>query len=270
MAIWLGEAGGLRIGRANAGPAYGDIEAANVNAAEKRFDFGLAKTSLITGDQVLFTRVDGGNIDFISGVSGSSTTLFVHVDAVGGIRVYDTWDQALAGSAAAAKALNAPGGTYRLSYQVINNDEPCLAQTISWTLNTDRDLADFTSLGDSFKQQMGTLVSGSGDIDCFFDSDWRRSETGYETESPMYLQQLAIRQELGANFVGVFLMQRSGTVSLNDLCTSGDIALFYYAECVVTSVATELLPGEPIHSKITFVTTGPIKLLYDNAGKYLL
>jgi len=39
---------------------------------------------------------------------------------------------------------------------------------------------------------------------------------------------------------------------------------------VVTSVATQLTPGELIQSQIQFVTTGQVRLLHDVAGKYLL
>jgi hypothetical protein len=46
--------------------------------------------------------------------------------------------------------------------------------------------------------------------------------------------------------------------------------LFYRAECVVTAVASELTAEEPIHSKITFVTTGPIQLLFGFPSDYLL
>ena len=34
--------------------------------------------------------------------------------------------------------------------------------------NTNRDVADITSLGEGFRK-MATMVNGSGDIDCFFD-----------------------------------------------------------------------------------------------------
>jgi hypothetical protein len=35
-------------------------------------------------------------------------------------------------------------------------------------------------------------------------------------------------------------------------------------------VATELIADQPIHSKISFVTTGPIRLLFDLPSDYLL
>ena len=275
MALWLGEAGGLRLGRAYAGPAYGLLEAVNVDIAEKRFDLGLAKTSLITGDQVKFTRVDnsgvsGGPLDFISGVLDTEITLYVNVDGVGGIRLYDLWSNALEGSLDSALTLVAPSGSYRIAYEVVTNVDLCLAQTTSWTLNTNRDLADFTSLGDAFRQQMGMLVSGSGDITCFFDANWRLQDGSYDTESPVYMHQLAIRQEIGSDFTGVFLLKRTDAIPLDELCNTSDRALFYLANCVVTSVATQLTPGELIQSQIQFVTTGQVRLLHDVAGKYLL
>ena len=77
-----------------------------------------------------------------------------------------------------------PAAGYRVTYEVVETPERCLAQTISWTLNTDRETADFTALGDSFRQNMATLVSGSGEIDCFFDLNLRDGCQGDGTEQP--------------------------------------------------------------------------------------
>jgi hypothetical protein len=286
MAIWLGEAGGIRLERLQTDAVYSYVDASSVDVAIKRFGFKDAPLSLITGDRVWIQRVDeSGNpvsspLDFVAptgwpdGVRHNDGEWFVNQDRVGGIRLYKTWEAALKGAIADAVALATPSSEYRVSYEVIKDlAANCLAQTVSWTLNTNRDVADFTSLGDGFKQQQGTLVSGSGELDCLFDVPIDDSCEGYgNKEVSMYLHQLVLRQELGSTFRGVFLLKRSGAIPLGTLLDPVNVnrELFYVADCVVTNVATELIPAEPVHSKIQFVTTGPIQLLYDYPSGYLL
>jgi hypothetical protein len=236
-------------------------------------------SSLITGDRVWIRRVDDNGapvadvLDFVAasgwedGVQRNDGQWYVNVDSVGGVRLYSTWAKAIAGGSADAITLVLPSGTYRVSYEVMDDGAEILAQTVSWVLNTDREVADYTSLGDSFRQQMSTLVSGGGEIDCFFDTDWRGTD-----ESPIYLHRLAMRQEIGAKFTGVFLMKRADTIPVGSLISNQEARkeLFYLADCVITKVATELTASEPIHSRISFVTTGPIQLLFDFVSGYLL
>jgi hypothetical protein len=285
MAIWLGEAGGIGLERLQTDADYGYINAGSVDAAIKRFGFKDAPLSLITGDRVWIQRVnENGNpvsslLDFVAatgwpdGVQRNDGEWFVNQDRVGGLRLYKTWEAALKGAMADAVDLVPPSGEYRVSYAVVKDSAVnCLAQTVSWALNTDREVADFTSLGDGFKQQQGTLVSGSGELDCLFDLPIEDCDGYGSKEVSMYLHQLALRQDLGSTFRGVFLLKRSGALPLDAFLdpTEAKRELFYAADCVVTSVATELTPAEPIHSKIQFVTTGPIQLLYDYPSDHLL
>lgn len=286
MAIWIGEAGGIRIGRKQSERIYSYIAPSDIDVAGKRFGFQDQANSLITGDRIWIRRVDDSGtpttdlLDFIAASGWPDSTRrndgqwFVNVDSVGGIRLYDTWDKAIAGNASAAITLATPASTYRVSYEIVSKDDSYLAQTISWMLNTDRDVADYTSLGDSFRQQMSTLVSGSGELDCFFDTTWRGGAPDYvgTEESAIYMHQLALRQDIGSEFTGVFLMKRTETVPIGTLVDAVEARkeLFYTADCVITSVATELLADQPIHSKISFVTTGPIRLLFDLPTGYLL
>jgi hypothetical protein len=287
MAVWLGEAGGLRFSRAASGRLYATISPSDVDVAAKRFGFDRPVTSLVTGDQVWFRRVDiegrpaGGLLDFaaasawVDGVRYGDGRWFVNVDAVGGIRLYRTWAAALKGLLADALSLTVPSSSYRVSVQVEDGSEDCLAQTVSWELNTNREVADVTSLGEGFQKQVETLVSGSGSVDCLFDTHFRACDSAYsdeKTEASMYLHQLVLRQEIGARFRGVFLLKQGDALPLNALLSPEETKreLFYICDCIVTEVAVALEPGDAIHSKIQFVTTGAIQLLYDFAKDYLL
>lgn len=286
MAIWIGEAGGIRIGRPASDRVYTTINPSDIDVGAKRFGFQDSAANLISGDRVWIRRVNAAGapvadlLDFVAasgwpgGVQRNDGQWYVNSDSVGGIRLFNSWQAAIRNNVADAVTLVTPSTSYRISYELVRDGDDFLAQTISWMLNTDRDMADFTSLGDGFKQQMGTLVSGSGEVDCFFDTTWRSAAPNYtgREESAMYLHRLALRQEVGASFTGVFLMKRSGTVPIGTLIDSTAAAreLFYTAECVITSVGTELMADEPIRSKINFVTTGPIQLLFDDPSGYLL
>lgn len=286
MAIWIGEAGGIRIGRPESERIYTYINPSEVDPGSKRFGFADAGSALITGDQIWIRRVEESGqassslLDFVDPSGWVDNTRrndgqwYVNADSVGGIRLFDNWRSAINNTYADAIALATPASTYRVSYEIVQSGADYLAQTVSWVLNTDRDVADYTSLGDSFKQQMSTLVSGSGELDCFFDTTWRGGAPVYsgQEESAIYMHRLALRQQIGAKFTGVFLMKRSQTVPIGTLIDASEASreLFYTADCIITSVATELIADQPIHSRITFVTTGPIQLVFSTPVSYLL
>lgn len=285
MAIWLGSAGGISLGRTRTERTYTTIQPSGVDVSAKRFGFEDSDHGLITGDQVWIRRVDASGepvaaaLDFVTssgwvdGVQHSDGRWFVNADALGSLRLFGTWREAVAGSKSAAFALQTPSSSYRVSYAVESSNDRCLAQTVSWVLNTDREVADFSSLGDGFRQQMGTMVSGSGELDCLFDftTGLCADETA-EEESSVYLHRLILRQDVGATFRGVFLLKQGEAIPIGGLISRRDQKrqLFYVADCVITEVATELSATEAIHSKVKFVTTGPIQLILDFPSGYLL
>ena len=58
MAIWSGYGGGLKLRRANAGPAYFWVEPGDVDPLAKRMSADRAVSSLISGDYVAIYQVD--------------------------------------------------------------------------------------------------------------------------------------------------------------------------------------------------------------------
>ena len=282
MAIWMGESGGIRIERLESGMFYARISPSDVDTGSKRFGFDRPVTALITGDQVAITRVDeqgqpvSDPLDFVAatgwkdGVQHPDGQWYVSVDPVGGIRLFRDWPAALLGNPAQAVELEEPSDSYRLAMQVRSGVERCLAQTVSWELNTNRAVADITSLGEGFQKNMATLVSGSGTLDCLFDATQGMCHGDINHESSIYMHQLALRQEIGSSFKAVLLLKRKGCVALwgDDRITDNE--LFYSCDCVISDVATGVESGEVIHSRINFVTTGQIQLLYSSPADYLL
>ena len=282
MAIWHGYGGGLRLERAKAGPAYIWIEAGDVDAPARRISADRAVSSLITGDRVSIAHVDedGGllldPLPFMAADAWPDRAKypdgqwFVNVDPIGGMRLYRQWKDALVGSIDNAMPMEQLAERCRICVQIVADDQRCLAQTISWELNTNRNMADITPLGEGFEKNMATLVSGSGTLDCLFTAGKDYCEDDDNHEQSMYLHQLALRQEIGANFKGVFLLKRRGTLP-TDLSVEYDKAeLFYLCDCVISNVASSIDVDDIIHSRIEFVTTDQIQLLYSYPTAYLL
>ena len=182
MAIWLGRDGGIRLERTQSGPVYSYIRTDDVDAGVRRFSLDKPVSNLfITGDRLEITRVDAdgqyvtSNLDFVAADAwpdnaqhpdGAWYSTLIKLAASGFITL---WSDALAGHESNAITLVPPSADYRLKIRVLQGDDRCLARTQSWTLNTNRDVADITSLGEGFAKNQATMVSGSGDIDCFFD-----------------------------------------------------------------------------------------------------
>jgi len=283
MAIWLGQDGGLRIKRSAEGPVFVHVDVADVDAGAKRLSADRVVGALITGDLVSVTYVDeaGGlltdPLPFISPTAWADGNAYpdgqwyVHVDPLGGVRFYSSWAVAISGFGEDAVELQEPSARCRVRLDIHESNDRCLAQTKSWELNTDREIADITSLGEGFKQNMATLVSGSGTISCMFNGFRDQScEETYTQENSVYLHQLALRQEVGARFTGVFLLKRYGTQPIGLDPIYYDRQLFYLCDCVISAVACSVNTEDIIHSNIEFVTTGQIKLLYDIPSSYLL
>ena len=285
MAIWLGRDGGIKLERAETGPVYTYIRVDDVDAGAKRFSLDKPVHNLfITGDRLEITRVnDDGqevtdNLDFVAAGGWPDNTQhpdgawYCNIDQVGGIRLFETWSEAIANNESQALPLVPPSADYRLRLRVMQSDDRCLARTQSWTLNTNRDVADITSLGEGFAKNQATMVSGSGDIDCFFDvvPDGCNGDVGTE-ELSHYLHRLALRLEIGSTFTGIFIVKHAGArplMSYDDRVKERE--LFYKCNCVITEVGIEVNTEDEIHSEISFVTTDQIQMLFDYPSYYLL
>ena len=282
MAIWHGHGGGLRLQRANAGPVYVWIEPGDVDAAARRMSADRAVASLITGDYAAIAHVDENGalltdpLPFMdAGAWGDGTRYpdgqwYVNVDAIGGVRFFRSWDDALRGDVSDAVPLLATSSRCRIRVQLSSSNDRCLAQTISWELNTNREVANITPLGDGFEKNMATLVSGSGNLDCFFSAGTDKCSADVDHERSIYLHRLVLRQEIGSEFLGLFVLKRRGDV-VPDLSPEYDKQqLFYLCNCVISGVVSTVDVDEIIHSRIEFVTTDEIQLLYDYPTSYLL
>jgi hypothetical protein len=288
MAVYLGNGGLIQLQRSGLGEFRSELNVGDVDPATKRFSFDFPNGTFVTGDRIRLQRVaaDGSSttqpLDFVAasgwedGLQHADGEWFVHVDAVGGLRLFKTWDAALQNKTPAAITLQAPSGSYPITASMASGAPArCLGEVTSYELSTNRSAVDVTSLGDAFQQQVSGLISGGGSLDCFW--DWQASDCSVrgitaDVELAHYAHQLVLRQQLGSQFRGVFFLKRSGVTPITDEldAISTKAALFYAVDCLITNVGMAFEADQPIRSKISFVTTGEIQLLYTVPNDYLL
>jgi len=250
MTVYLGNAGNIELIRDSGDVIAGTIKPSNVNTAKGMFSFDFSSGTFVTGDFVQF--IGATTLSFVSGWAFSQGNWFVNVDQLGGLRLYNTYSDAVAGTSNNRVALATPGAAVAVSCRILNSVPRILANIIRFELSTDREAVDTSSLGDEFRNQYSTLITGSGSIDCIFDY-----ATAGQTEIAVYLHNLLLRQQFGSDFkANLYILtegQGQGVNASND-------SVWYEIQGVMTNAAIQCTAGDIIESRFTFVTTGEIKL----------
>tara|TARA_R110002020_G_scaffold302050_2_gene517455 strand:+ start:3511 stop:4380 length:870 start_codon:yes stop_codon:yes gene_type:complete len=255
MTVYLGTYGKVELRRQFDGSElYFTITTGDVDNTRKRFGCNLKHGQLSTGDQVEITSTDNVALSFVSGYTQTSIKKFLHIDDVDGIRLYDTFADAINGGIPNAVALAEPASNIRIRVEVQNADYRLLAQVDSFELNTQRETADITTLSDEFRSQVSTLLSGSGRMSCFWEY------TGDTVNDlPHYLIQLLLRTKVGGNFSARFYL-KSANYNPSGVAAALNDQIWYEFEGVLTSCATQITPDSAVKIAADFITTGEIKL----------
>ncbi len=272
MTVYLGNAGNVELTRDSGDIIAGTIKAANVDTGRNMFSIELTNGKFhgfVTGDFVEFNST--ATLSFISGSTSKQGNFFINVDQLGGLRLYLTYSNAVAGTSNGRVAL-AAGADIAVSCKILNSVPRILANIIRFELSTDREAVDTSSLGDEFRNQYSTLITGSGSIDCQFDY-----ATAGDTEIAVYLHNLLLRQQFGSDFkANLYILTEGQAQGVN---ASND-SVWYEIQGVMTNAAISCAAGDIIESRFTFVTTGEIRLrvqtttwgelLLDSTGDRLL
>ena len=260
MSVYLGNEGEVELQRVETGRGLrSELSPSDVNVARKRFSVDFALGALITGDLITIAAINGGTLELVSGHSYPDWTGYVHVDAVGGLRLYSTFALALAGGSANALALVTPSTTRQVAITTRSDTFRSLAQVTSFDMTTSRVLVQTTSLSQEFQSQYDAgLISGQGRMSCFWEHQTSNSET---LEFSVYLARLVLRLQQGAAFKGKFYIYKN---------EQNQSSVWYECDCIVSSVQVSVEPGEAITTEIDFVTTGLITLREDSALSYIL
>jgi len=296
LTVILGELGQVELRRTSGSRVYTSVvNASDVNASRNRFSFDFPADMLLTGDLLEIKATDGGPLDFIapSGwfvppvainpdrvrdvpapVGYPDGKWFIHADGAGGINLYQRFDDAVSGEVAGRVDLQLPSRDIPISVQVVDNIDRIVGEVTSFTLNTSREAVDVTELGDEFRQQYSALISGSGQINCFFDYERRRCDetSGVSSnviEMPVYLHQLLLRTQLGSEFWAKLTLAGRGQKPMG-YKEDFDDEVWTEFEAIVTNVGIAFEATQPVRSTIDFVTTGQIRLRTRMVTSYLV
>lgn len=255
MSVYLGTFGKVELKRKLDGRLVGKINGNDVNTAEKRFSFDFDQGQLITGDRITIKEIDGNALDFISSYTDSSVTKYISVDEAGGIRLYNSFANAVNGGTANATALSTGSN---LNVQVtIENKRRLLAQVSSYEINTERESVDTTVLSDNFRQRVSSLISGSGRFSAFWEYAGDDS-----SELPNYLLQLILRTKVGSNF-SARLYIKDSNYNPSGVAIRNNDELYYSVEGIITAAAVQFSPSDAVQITADFITTGPVELKVD-------
>ena len=160
-----------------------------------------------------------------------------------------------------------------ISVLVSNNFERIVAQVTDYQINTEREAVDVTELGDAFRQQYSSLISGSGQLSCFFEYDARECDPFCggcdDYELPMYMNQLVLRTQIGSEFhAKLTVIGRGEKPHGND--QDFDDEVWYEFDALITNVAMSFAPTQTLKSTISFITTGEIRLRTKYVSNYIL
>lgn len=255
MSIYLGTFGKIELRRQfEDTKIVGTVNAGDVNTTRKRFSFDFQKGQLVTGDQITITSTNGVALSFVNGYTRSSIKRFINVDTIGGIRLYSSFADAINGGASNAIALATPGSSIPINVVVENTDFRLVAQVNSFELNTQRETVDTTLLSDDFRSQISTLMSGSGQMSCFWEYT---GET--VNDVPQYILQLILRTKVGSKFGAKFYL-KSGNHNPSGIVANANDEFWYEFNGVLTSCAMQFSPDSAVQFTADFITTGAIEL----------
>ena len=268
MAVYFGQNGNVEIRRNSVSSALSTkLDPHDVSVGAKRFSVDRSSGSLITGDRVTIATVDGSTLELVSGHNYNDGSWYIHIDKMGGIRLFNTFALAISGKKTDALTLVTPSSSKQVTIQTINSRFRHLARVQEFEITTNRDQIDLTPLGDQFKKQYEAgLISGQGNLSCLWEHSSEFADatpsSPINPEFPFYLAQLIIRLQQGADFEGRFYIYKDSLSSNN--------TVWYESNCVVTNVAVSVSASQEITTSIEFITNGEITLKTGGEAAYLL
>jgi len=270
MTVYLGTHGQIELQRVfDATVIQAVIKSGNngVNTTAKRFFLAkdakkteqhekLEINQLITGDEIqISSKNKTSALTFISGItSDTSIKKFVHIDELGGVRLYSTFAHAVTGGTTNALSLAELSSDLTVNVTVESARPRLLAQVNSFEINTERETVDTTVLSDEFRSRVNTLISGSGRISAFWEYTGDTAN-----ELPMYLYQLTHRTQVGSNFKGRFYLKKEG-YNPSGVTARNDDEIWWDVQGVITAAAVQFSPDSTVQITADFVTTGEIEI----------
>ena len=269
MTFFLGSQGNVRLSRGT-DAALGVLQESfgldDISTVLNRIGTANGIDNLFTGDRVDIETTDARKLLFIPASNWSSGTVedtfsvYVNVNAAGGLRLFTTFADAVNNVRSNEIALQAfTGDPIAATLAVRDVSSSILGDVTSYEFNASREQVDTTALSDKFKNQYNAgLISGSGRIECIFNN-----ATDGVRETPLLMLQLIQRLDLGCAFdLFLYLVDRD----LNP----AEQSVFYSLTAVVTNSGVSVDLDDAIRCTLDFVTTGELKLVVGSLAEYIL
>lgn len=275
MTFFVGHTGFVRLRRKSSEEAElkFSADAGEVNTVLNRLYFDGSEENLLTGDQLFISTDDARGLAFFS-PSAWPTSLqvqkfiraYINVNAVGGLRFFNTFADAVNNNRDAEIALaadfDAPIDT---NIVVRDSRYNTLGSVVSYEINTDRAAIETTSLSDKFRQQYSAgLISGNGSIECLFSY-----ETVLDEEAPLFLLQTIQRLEVGSE-LNMLLSLSPTDESRSALFAASSNEVFYELQAVITRAGVTVAADRLISCSIDFLTTGEFRVKVGVPSEYIL
>jgi len=264
MAVYFGSTGLVELKRDSfEGALRTTLKPDDVTTSRKRFSVENALDSIITGDQIEISSVDKSSFELVSGHNYPDLVRYVYVDEVGGIKLYDEFNDALSGDLGTALTLVDTFTALNVEIRTRNVAYRSLAKIKDYNITTTRENIDLSILGEQYRKQFEQgRISGQGDLNCLWDYKSVNCEFSDIPEFPQYLARLLLRVNQGSSFDGRFFIYFESVDSSNNV--------WYESSCVITNVAITAPADGLITSRIEFVTNGPVVLRSGTLPSYLL
>ena len=258
MSVYIGNFGEVELKREfHNDDLQSTVNASDVNVTDKRFSFDFEHGQLLTGDQIEITSRDGSALDFIDSYTDTSVKKFINVDDIGGVRLYDSFANAVTGGTTNATALAIPGNDVPVRVELQNSNYRVLGRVQSYELNTQRETVDVTVLSDEFRNRISTIMSGSGRMSL----EWEYTGDTAK-ELPNYLLELLLRTRVGSAFSGRFYVKTSG-YNPGGYTNASDDSIWYELSGVLTACAISFASGVKVQVTADFINTGKIEIRMD-------
>lgn len=270
MTYFVGHYGRVKLKRKSQTAFATTVNPNDVNTALNRFSFDGSIENLLTGDQLVITTNDARGLDFMpsstwpdgGGATLNELVLYSNINAMGGIRLFNTFADAINNVRANEYPLEAfTGSPIEITVRILGSTERVLGDVNGFSFNTDRESIETTSLNDKFKRMFSAgLISGGGSIDCLFGA-----AADGQTENNLLMLQLINRVELGSEF-SCFLQLVEGGAGIYSAYQD----IYYEFDAMITRSGVEVRADALISCAIDFVTTGEIRLLVGQPSGYIL
>lgn len=268
MTYFLGHYGKIKLRRKSAQSFRTFVSPDDVNTTLNRFSFDGSIENLLTGDQLRIVTDDPRGLDFLpgstwpdgGGATQNEVIAYSNINAIGGIRLFETFPNAINNNRSTEYSLEAfSGNPIAVDISVYGSVERLLGDVTGYSFNTDREALETTTLSDRFKKMYSAgLISGSGSIDCIFNT-----QNSGQIENSLLMLQLINRTDIGSEFSCALQL-------VEDEAYSGAQDVYYEFDAMVTRTGIEVRPDQTINCVIDFVTTGEIKLLIGEPSGYIL